>query len=91
MQQMGSPFLLAHGGDRPVSDAPSEVAFPEPGTYHVWVRTRDWVPTHADNPGQFKVRVNGVELTPIFGTQSGAWQWQDGGTVRWCEPVTGNA
>ena len=81
MQQMGSPFLLAHGGGRPVSDATSEVAFPEPGTYHVWVRTRDWVPTHADNPGQFKVRVNGVELTPIFGTQSVAWQWQDGGTV----------
>ena len=81
MQQMGSSFLLAHGGGRPVSDATSEITFPEPGTYRVWVRTRDWVPTHADKPGQFQVRVNGAELSPIFGTQSGAWQWQDGGTV----------
>src|SRR5512139_1957385 len=81
VQQMGSPFLLAHGGGKPVADAFTSVALPESGSYRVWVRTRDWVPTHVDKPGQFKVRVNAVELAPVFGTQSGAWQWQDGGTV----------
>jgi len=79
VQQMGSPFLLAHGGGRPVADASTTVVFPEPGDYRVWVRTRDWVPSHADNPGQFKVLVDGVELAPTFGTQSGDWHWQDGG------------
>ncbi len=68
---MGSPFLLAHGGGKPVADASTTVSFPEPGTYRVWVRTRDWVPTHADDPGQFKLRVNGVELAPVFGTRTG--------------------
>ncbi len=81
VQQMGSPLLLAHGGGKPVADAFTSVALPESGSYRVWVRTRDWVPTHVDKPGQFSVRVNGVELAPVFGTRSGAWQWQDGGTV----------
>ena len=82
VQQMGSPFLLAHGGGKPVAPASTQVTFPEPGQYKVWVRTRDWVATHPDNPGQFKVFVNGVELVPVFGTQSGSWQWQFGGTVE---------
>ena len=86
VQQMGSPFLLAHGGGKPVAPASTEVAFPEPGQYRVWVRTRDWVPTHADNPGQFKVFVNGVELVPVFGTQSASWHWQLGGTVEIAGP-----
>jgi hypothetical protein len=81
VQQMGSPFLLAHGGGKPVADASTTVSFPEPGSYRVWVRTRDWVPTHADDPGQFKLRVDGVELTPVFGTDLGTWHWQDGGMV----------
>lgn len=81
VQQMGSPFLLAHGGGRPAADASTQLVFPETGDYRVWVRTRDWVPDHADNPGQFKVLVNGVELAPTFGTQSGSWHWEDGGMV----------
>ena len=81
MQQMGSPFLLAHGGGQPVADASTTLTFPETGSYHVWVRTRDWAPTHVDNPGQFTVLVNGVQLAPIFGTQFTNWDWQDGGTV----------
>lgn len=82
VQQIGSPFLLAHGGGRPVSPASTVVTFPEPGPYRVWVRTRDWVPAHTDKPGQFRVLVDGVDLAPVFGTQSGAWHWQDGGTVE---------
>jgi hypothetical protein len=42
MDQMGSPFLLAHGLGVPVRDAVTTVTLPRPGLYHVWVRTRDW-------------------------------------------------
>ena len=43
MDQMGSPYLLAHGLGEPVKDATTTVAFPSAGKYRVWVRTRDWV------------------------------------------------
>ena len=45
MDQMGSPFLLAHGLGVPVADATTRVRFPAAGEYDVWVRTRDWVAT----------------------------------------------
>ena len=38
MDQMGSPYLLAHGLGRPVADATVEVEFPVEGTYRIWVR-----------------------------------------------------
>ena len=41
MDQMGSPFLMAHGLGRPVADATTQVTFPAAGTYRVLVRTRD--------------------------------------------------
>ena len=43
MDEMGSPFLLAHGLGAPVADANTTVPLPGAGTYRVWVRTRDWV------------------------------------------------
>ena len=43
MDQMGSPYLLAHGLGVPVPDATTTARFPAAGVYHVWVRTRDWV------------------------------------------------
>ncbi len=43
MDQMGSPYLLAHGLGDPVRDAVTVAKFPSAGTYRVWVRTRDWV------------------------------------------------
>jgi hypothetical protein len=42
MDQMGSPFLLAHGLGVPVADAVTTVTLSTPGLYRVWVRTRDW-------------------------------------------------
>ena len=41
MDVMGSAFLLAHGMGEPVSDATTTLAFPQPGKYRLWVRTRD--------------------------------------------------
>lgn len=84
MDQMGSPFLLAHGLGQPVADAVTTVSFPAPGTYRVWVRTRDWVaPWKAPGaPGRFQLLVNGTPLNTIFGTEGVDWHWQQGGTVR---------
>jgi len=80
MDVMGSPYLLAHGLGKPVSSAKTEVEFPATGRYHVWVRTKDWVPSH--HPGMFKVLVAGRELAPTFGANGRDWSWQNGGEVE---------
>ncbi len=84
MDQMGSPFLLAHGLGEPVKDAVTTVAFPTAGEYHVWVRTRDWVwmSKAPGTAGLFKLVVNGKELPATFGNQGKDWHWQDGGVVE---------
>jgi hypothetical protein len=76
-EQMGSTYLLAHGLGKPVSNARTEVEFPETGTYRVWVRGKDWMPSH--HPGRFKVLVAGCELEPTFGASGQDWSWQSGG------------
>jgi hypothetical protein len=84
MDQMGSPYLLAHGLGEPVKDATTTVEFAQTGKYHVWVRTRDWVAPWkaAGAPGKFQVLINGVPLKTIFGTKGAEWHWQDGGAVE---------
>ena len=84
MDQMGSPFLLAHGLGVPVEDAVTTAEFPAPGTYRVRVRTRDWVgPWKAPGaPGKFQLLIDGRALTTVFGTERADWHWQDGGTVE---------
>jgi hypothetical protein len=82
--QMGSPFLLAHGLGVPVADAKTEVQVGAPGAYRVWVRTRDWVArwNAPGAPGRFQLLVNGALLPATFGTSGADWHWQDGGIVR---------
>ncbi len=93
MDEMGSPFLLAHGLGHPVQDAITTVTFKETGRYHVWVRTRDWVAPWKTastpaaqkakgTPGQFQVLIDGQALTETFGTQNAQWHWQAGGSVE---------
>lgn len=84
VDQMGSPYLLAHGMGTPVADAHTEVTVPEAGTYRVWVRTKDWVAQWKapGAPGRFQVEVDGKPLGATFGTEGAKWHWQDGGTVR---------
>jgi hypothetical protein len=77
---MGSPYLLAHGLGKPVTNAVTEVEFPDIGTYRLWVRTKDWVPSH--HPGQFKVLVDVREVSATFGNHGQGWIWQDGGAIR---------
>ena len=83
MDQMGSPFLLAHGLGEPVADATTTVSLPKQGVYRVWVRTRDWVaPWNAPgDPGRFMLLVNGEPLPTLFGDERADWHWQDGGRV----------
>jgi hypothetical protein len=84
MDQMGSPFLLAHGLGVPVADASTSVKLPASGTYRVFVRTRDWVATWSapGAPGKFQILIDGKALPVLFGTEGAEWHWQDGGKVE---------
>ncbi|HTL74492.1 MAG TPA: FAD-dependent oxidoreductase [bacterium] len=90
MDQMGSPYLLAHGLGIPVKNAVTTVTFPSPGKYRVWVRTRDWVaPWKVPGaPGKFQLLLDGVPLKETFGTKSAVWHWHDGGVVTVGEKAT---
>lgn len=79
VEQMGSPYLLAHGMGNPVENASTEVKLPATGKYHVFVRTRNWAPGKWDAPGQFKLIVNGTELANVLGTENEKWSWQYAG------------
>lgn len=81
VDEMGSPYLLAHGLGTPVADAVAEVTLPAPGKYHIYVRTSNWTaPWHSDpGPGAFRVAVDGTPLPPVLGTSGQGWQWQYAG------------
>ncbi len=84
MDQMGSPFLLAHGLGVPVQDAVTAVTLPAEGKYRLWVRTREWAGAREAQtaPGKFQLLVDGQPLAAVFGAEGAAWHWQDGGTVE---------
>jgi hypothetical protein len=76
---MGSPYLLATGLGKPVDDAFTTAHIPKNGRYHLWVRCKDWLPSHS--PGQFQVQVGTVMAPVTFGkAETDAWQWVNGGT-----------
>jgi hypothetical protein len=83
MDVMGSPYLLAHGLGRPVTDASISVTIPEAGTYRVLVRTKDWVARWKapGAPGRFQVLVDGTPLAQVLGTQGEDWSWHEAGRV----------
>jgi len=83
---MGSPCLLAAGMGTPVADATTRTTLPA-GTYRLWVRSKDWFPSH--HPGRFQVLLNGKTAGATFG-QSGraGWLWEDGGSLELSGEVT---
>jgi len=85
VEQMGSPYLLAHGLGIPVENAKTEFDLPSGGRFHIWVRTKNWAPGSWEAPGRFKLIVNGKELKTVLGTVKG-WQWQYAGVVS-CREV----
>ena len=84
IEEMGSPYLLAHGLGTPVTDASTSFDLESAGTYHVWVRTKDWVArwNAQGTPGTFQLSFNDKHLTTDFGTEGAEWHWQYGGTVQ---------
>ena len=84
MDEMGSPYLLAHGLGVPVQNATTTVSLKKGGEYRVWVRTKDWVaPFKAEGaPGKFKLIINGTTLRETFGIKYSDWTWQDGGITN---------
>ena len=81
VEQMGSPYLLAHGLGKPVADAVTSFEIETPGRYSVWVRTMNWVPGKWDPPGKFKLVINGKEMMAVLGTKEG-WGWQEAGSIN---------
>ena len=81
--QMGSAYLLAHGLGRCVEDAVEHFSVEGGGSYHLWVRTRDWTAPwgRTEAPGRFQVAVNGTYAGVVFGTEGAGWHWQYGGSV----------
>jgi hypothetical protein len=77
--EMGSPYLLAHGSGRPVTDACTVVDIEEPGCYSVWVRAKDWVPSH--HPGRFELSFGNNRLATEFGANGKDWSWQSAGSI----------
>ena len=90
IDNMGSPYMLAHGLGRPVKDATTTVNFPETGEYRVFVRTIDWVARWKapGQPGRFQLIVGGEPLSETFGAQGADWRWQSGGAVNITEKST---
>ncbi len=83
MDLMGSPYLLAHGLGNPVSDASTEVVFPEKGEYYVYVRTFNWTSPwyKGAGPGKFTLYVGNKRLVSPLGCEGTAWEWQPAGKV----------
>lgn len=84
MDQMGSPYLLAHGMGNPVNDAYTEVTFPEKGTYYAYVRTFNWTSPWNDGegPGKFALWVGNKKVGVPLGTEGKSWMWQVAGKVQ---------
>ncbi len=82
MEQMGSSYLLAHGLGQPVNDARTRFTVPQEGTYHLYVRTRNWTACWSDKPtpGVFRIRIDDQEITTPFGDGACAWHWQEAST-----------
>ncbi len=86
MDQMGSPFLLAHGLGVGVQNATTTVTLPQSGHYFVWVRTRDWTAKPEEGkrapgvlrdagPGRFQLIIDGTPLRTHFGREGATWHW----------------
>ena len=71
MDQMGSPYMMAHGLGVPVENARTQIEVAEKGKYRVWVRTRNWVAPWgvSEAPGKFQLLFDRVPLKTLFGTE----------------------
>ena len=84
MDQMGSPYLIAHGLGRAVEDASTEISIRKSGTYHIWVRTYNWTApwNKEEGPGAFRIKIGGKILEQTLGTTGSRWNWQYAGSAK---------
>ena len=79
--KMGSAYLLAVGVLKPIGEAKTTFAVPRAGVWHVWARTKDWLPEHS--PGKFalEVRAQGrAARSPTLGASGrDGWCWEKAG------------
>ncbi|NND07911.1 MAG: FAD-dependent oxidoreductase [Saprospiraceae bacterium] len=81
VQQMSSPYLMAHGIGNLVTNASTTFDLEKAGSYNVWARTKNWVPGNWDPPGRFKVEINGTDLAHTLGVTPG-WGWELAGEIE---------
>lgn len=81
VEQMGSPYLMAHGMGTPVEDAHTKFQLQEAGEYHIWVRSKNWAPGKWEAPGRFKLAINGESLPETLGVTPG-WSWEYAGKMK---------
>ena len=82
VEQMGSPYLLAHGKGIPVADAETFVNI-KPGRVRAYARTRDWTPDwDGEKPGRFELVLGGQTFPVTLGITPATWGWVDAGVVE---------
>ena len=83
VEQMGSPYLLAHGKGVPVADASVWVNFSAAGRVRAYVRTRDWTPDYdGEKPGRFQLAIGESVFPNTLGVSPATWDWVDAGVVE---------
>ena len=83
MDQMGSPYVMAHGMGNPLEDAKTTIQVEKAGVYDVYVRTYNWTSPWSDKmgPGRFVLTVNDKRLPKMLGAEGKTWGWQLAGKV----------
>lgn len=83
MDNMGSPYLLAHGYGVPVEDASTTFSVKSKGGYNVFVRTYNWTSpwSRKEGPGKFKIQIGNQLLEKELGCTGDKWEWQLAGKV----------
>lgn len=86
MDQMGSPYLLAHGLGKKVANAKTSFVVDKPGRYCIFARTRNWTrewnSERTPGAGLFSIVVDGKKLDYVFGNGSKEWGLEGGVEVE---------
>jgi hypothetical protein len=83
IDQMGSPYLLAHGSGQKLQDATTKIDIAKKGNYQVWVRTRNWNSPWDGNqaPGVFQLLINDQVIGDTLGKFPSKWGWTKAGEI----------
>ena len=75
--KMGSAYLLGVGVTGLCANATTKLDVPRAGTWHAWVRTRDWIPEY--HPGRFAIGIGGKRSGTLGDSGKVGWLWQNAG------------